>query len=134
MKSRKMYFQQSAAVAVGQAVCVAAMIGIFALLGKFDMSVLWGGIAGGVLAFANFFFMSLFANLAADKAEAQDVAGGQKLIQMSYMGRLLVLFAVLVFCARTEVFHLLALVLPLAFTRPILFVSESFHKKGGNCP
>lgn len=131
MDSRKYVLQQTALVAAGQAVCTAVMIGVFALIGRFDLSVLWGGIAGAVLATANFFFMSLFASAAADKAEAQDVAGGQKLIQLSYLGRLLVLFLALVLCAKSGVFNLIALVIPLVFTRPILTAAEFVKKKGG---
>ena len=132
MKSRKIVFQQTAMVAVGQAVCTAAMIAVFALIGKFDISVLLGGIAGALIAVANFFFMSLFADLAADKAEAQDITGGQKLIHLSYTGRMLALFLILFLCAKSGLFHVLALVIPLVFTRPILTVSELFKKKGGN--
>ncbi len=132
MDSRKFLFQQTLFVAAGQALCTAAMILVFALLGKYSTSVLLGGIAGALIATANFFFMSLFATLAADKAEAQDVAGGQKLIQLSYMGRMLGLFLVLVLCAKSSIFHLVALVIPLVFTRPILTVTELFKKKGGS--
>lgn len=132
MDTRKFLFQQTLFVAAGQALCSAAMILIFALLGKYSTSVLLGGIAGALIATSNYFFMSLFATLAADKAEAQDVAGGQKLIQLSYMGRMLGLFLVLVLCAKSGIFHLLALVIPLVFTRPILTVAELFKKKGGS--
>ena len=132
MESRKFVFRQTGILAAGQALCTAAMIGVFALIGKFDTSVLLGGIVGSLIATANFFFMSLFVTLAADKAEAQDVVGGQKLIQLSYMGRMLALFLILFLCAKSGKFHLLALVIPLVFTRPILTVSELFKKKGGN--
>ena len=132
MESRKFVFRQTGILAAGQALCTAAMIGVFALIGKFDTSVLLGGIVGSLIATANFFFMSLFATLAADKAEAQDVAGGQKLIQLSYMGRMLGLFLILFLCAKSGLFHVLALAIPLVFTRPILTVSELFKKKGGN--
>ena len=90
MESRNFVFRETAAVAIGQALCTAAMIGIFALLGKYDTTVLLGGIVGALISTANFFVMSFVVTLAADKAEAQDVAGGQKLIQLSYMIRLLV--------------------------------------------
>ena len=132
MESRKFVFRQTGILAAGQALCTAAMIGVFALIGKFDTSVLLGGIVGGLIATANFFFMSLFVTLAADKAEAQDVVGGQKLIQLSYMGRMLGMFLVLILCAKSGYFHVLALVLPLAFTRPILTIAEIFKKKGEN--
>lgn len=132
MESRKFVFRQTGRVAAGQAVCTAAMIGIFAIIGQFDVSVLLGGIAGALIATANFFFMSLFADIAADKAEAQDVAGGQKLIQLSYMGRMIALFLALFLCAKSGVFNIITLAIPLVFTRPILTFSELFHKKGGN--
>ena len=131
MESRKLVLRQTLFVAAGQVICTAAMIAVFAVLGKFDRSVLLGGIVGAVVATANFFFLSLFAVLAADKAEAQDVTGGQKLIQLSYMGRMLGLFLVLFLCAKSGLFHVLALAIPLVFTRPILTVSEFIQKKGG---
>lgn len=131
MDSHKSTFQETGIVALGQILCTGAMIGIFALLGKYDTSVLLGGIAGALIATANFFFMSLFANMAADKAEKQDVAGGQKLIQLSYMGRMAGLLVALILCAKSGYCHVLALAVPLVFTRPILTIAEFLKKKGG---
>ena len=88
------------------------------------------GLAGSVIATLNFFLMAMSVELAADKAEQQDVRGGQALISLSYGFRLIALFVILVVCAKTEIFHLLALVIPLAFTRPVLTVAEFFKKKG----
>jgi hypothetical protein len=127
-------YSDSLIVAVGQALCVAAMIGIFALVGQFKLTVLWGGLAGGFIATANFFLMTLYINKAADRAEAQDVAGGQKLIHLSYMGRMIGMFVALIVCAKSGLCHPLALIIPLAFTRPILTVSELLRKKGGTNP
>ena len=132
MKSKNTAFRETGPVAIGQLACTAAMVAVFALLRRFQLSVLLGGIAGAVIATANFFIMSFVANLAADKAEAQDVAGGQKLIQLSYMGRMIGLFVVLILCAKSGYFHPLALVIPLAFTRPILTLAELLKKKGEN--
>ena len=132
MTSKNTAFRETAPVLLGQLLCTAVMIGIFALAGKYQLSVLLGGLVGALIATANFFIMSFVANLAADKAEAQDVAGGQKMIQLSYMGRMLGMFLVLILCAKSGYFHVLALVLPLAFTRPILTIAEIFKKKGEN--
>ena len=132
MTSKNTAFRETAPVLLGQLLCTAVMIGIFALAGKFQLSVLLGGLVGALIAIANFFIMSFVANLAADKAEAQDVAGGQKMIQLSYTGRMLGMFLVLILCAQSGYFHVLALVLPLAFTRPILTIAEIFKKKGEN--
>lgn len=130
MDSRKIVYKETALIAAGQAVCVAVMFAVYALLGKLGGSVLLGGLVGGVLAVANFFLMAVGASLAADKAEAQDVSGGKKLVQTSMLLRYVLLFVILFACAKSGVFDLLALVLPLAFVRPILTFGEFFRKTG----
>ncbi len=130
MDSRKFILKETAIIGLGQAICVAAMIGIFALLGYFDRRVLIGGIAGGLLATLNFFFMAVGAGIAADKAQDQNVKGGQATIQMSYMLRLAVLFIVLFALVKSGLCNVITAVLPLAFTRPILTIGEFFRKSG----
>ena len=130
MESRKIVYRETGIVAIGVTVCTAVMMLVYALLGRFDLSVLWGGLTGSVLSICNFFLMALGTSLAADKAENQDVKGGSLLVRNSYMLRLLGLFVVLILCAKTEVFNLIALVLPLVFVRPTLTVVEFFRKKG----
>jgi hypothetical protein len=130
MDSKKIVFQETGIVALGVSICSAVMIGIFALLGNYDSSVLLGAIAGTLLSVGNFFFMAVGTSLAADKAEQQDVKGGQLLIRNSYMLRLVVLFAILFACAKSGMFNLFALVLPLVFVRPALTCAEFFRKKG----
>ena len=128
MDSRKFVIKETAMVAIGQAICVAAMVGIFALLGFYDRSVLLGGIFGGLLATLNFFFMAVGASLAADKAEKQDVKGGQALVQSSYMLRMVLLFVILFALVKSGLCNVIAVVLPLAFTRPIITLGEFFRK------
>ena len=130
MESRKIVYRETGIVAIGVAVCTAVMMLVFALLGRFDLSVLWGSLAGAVLSIGNFFFMAVGASLAADKAENQDVKGGSLLVRNSYMVRLLILLIVLIACAKSGVFNLIALVIPLLFVRPTLTVAEFFRKKG----
>ena len=130
MDSRKLVLKETAIILLGEAICVAAMIGIYALLGFYDTDVLLGGIAGAVIAAANFFFMAMMTQLAADRAENQDVEGGKKLLKASFPIRLLVLALVLIACGKSGFFNVLALVLPLVFVRPILMIAEFFRKKG----
>lgn len=130
MDPRKIVFQETAVVAVGEAICTAAMIGIFALMGYINTGVVLGAIVGMVLAIGNFLFMAIGASLAADKAQAQDVKGGQSLLQMSMLLRYAVLFVVLFACGRSGMFNLIALVLPLVFVRPTLTIAEFFRKPG----
>lgn len=128
--SRKFVLKETGIVALGQAVCVGFMIGIFALLGKFDTSVWLGGIAGGVLAVANFFFMAIAASVASEKAVNQDVKGGQLTMRLSYIVRLAVIFVILFALVKSGVCNVITAVLPLAFTRFVLFVAEFFRKSG----
>jgi len=132
MDSRKFVLKQTAMIAIGQALCVAAMIGIYALLGQFNMAVLWGSLVGGVLAIANFFLMAVGAMRAADKAQQQDVKGGQATIKSSMLLRLALMALVLVAFSISGICNVLAMLLPLAFTRPILTLLDFFGKAGGD--
>lgn len=134
MQSRKIVFTQTAVVLVGQVICVAAMFGIYALLGYFSQKVLFGGIAGLVLATLNFFFMAVGTSIAADKAQAQNVKGGKAVLQLSMLVRYAVLFVVLFAFGKSGLCDLIALVLPLVFVRPILTFGEFFTKKGDEKP
>ena len=132
MDSKKTIWQDTAVVAIGQAIGAAALVAVFALLGYFDLKVLLGAVAGALLAIGNYFLMYFLASKAADKAEQeQDVVGGQKLIQLSYMGRMIGLLILLVLLAKSAWCNVIALALPLAFTRPILNIHELILKKGG---
>ena len=126
--SRKFILRKTAVVAIGQALCVAVMIGIFALLGYYDRSVLLGGILGGVIAIGNFFAMAVCADLAADRAEKGNVQSGQALIKVSYFGRIAVLAVLLFALVKSGLCHVIAAVVPLIFNRPILTLSEFFRK------
>ena len=129
-ESRKLVLKETALIAIGEAICVALMCLVYVLIGKFQLSVLLGGLIGLLVATGNFFALAVVATLAADKAEAGDPTTGQKLMRSSYPIRLLVMAGVLIMCAKSGVFDVIALVLPLIFVRPILTVAEFFRKKG----
>ena len=128
MDSRKIVFKETSLVAIGQILCCAAMVGVFALLGKYDSSVLIGTIAGCVIAILNFFFMAVAVSLAADKAAQQNVKGGEALVRISYFVRMIVLFIVLYALVKSGLCNVITAVLPLVFTRPILTICEFFRK------
>lgn len=128
--SGKLVLAETAKVAIGQGICVGLMFAAYALLGSFSLAVLLGGFAGAMLALGHFCILARLAALAADKAEAGDAEGGKKLMKGSYPLRLLALGTILVFCARSGAFDVLALGLPLVFMRPILTLTDFFRKKG----
>ncbi len=129
MDSRKIVFHETAIVAAGVVILSAAMVGVFALLGYFQMNVLWGALGGCAVTIANYFFMAVTVTLAADKAKAGDPKQAQKMVQVSSTVRLLVM-AVLLFVGIKLGANVLALVLPLVFERPVLMLSDFFRKKG----
>lgn len=132
MDVRKEILRQTGIVTLGEALGVAAMMGIFALLGKFDMGVFWGGIVGGLVAIANFFVMAIGVNIAADKAQNQDVKGGQAAIKGSYALRMLIMAVVLFAFAKSGICNVIALVVPLVFVRFTLTLWEFFRRKPGD--
>lgn len=130
MDSKKIVYRETGIVAIGETICTCLMLGIYALLHKFSLHVLLGVIAGWVLAVGNFLFMAIIVSLAADRAEKQDVEGGQKLLQSSYPIRIIALGALLLVCALSGYFDVLAMAIPLLFVRPIITIAEFFRKKG----
>ena len=131
-QSRKEVLKQTGVIAIGQAVGTAVMIGVYLLLRKFNITVVWGALLGNLLAVGNFFFMAIIATLAADRAKNQDVEGGQKLMKASYPIRLLLLAGLLVLCAWAgkEWIDLVALVLPWTFVHLTALGLGCFRKKG----
>ncbi len=131
MDIRKEVLRQTGIVALGEAAGVAAMVGVFALLGNFDMRVVWGGLVGGLVAIGNFLAMAIGVNIAADKAQKQNVSGGQATIKSSYLLRMIIMALVLFAFARSGLCNVVALVVPLVFVRITLTVWEFFRRKPG---
>ena len=102
METRKIVLHETGIIAIGECIGVAAMFAIFALLGRFDRSVVLGGLIGAVLTILNFFLMAVNANSAADKAVNQDVDTPLEQDDM----------------------------IPLLFVRPTITIAEFFRKSG----
>lgn len=131
MNTRKFILRETALLAAAQFVCVAAMVGVFALLGYFSYKVILGGVLGMLLAVGNFFFMAIASNAAADKATDDDgVKTGKALVKTSYGTRMLIIGILLFLFAKSGHCNVLALVCPLFFTFPCIMVIEFFRKTG----
>ena len=130
MDSRKIVIKEAVTVAVGELLLSAIMVGVFAALGYFRLTVLWGALAGCAVMIANYFFMSVTVSLATEKAAKGDVQKAQKMIQQSASIRLLVMGVALVVFLKLGA-NPLALLLPMLFARPILTLWGFFAKKEG---
>ena len=132
-------------IAAGTAVLSAVMLAVFALLGKFDITVLLGALLGSAAAIGNFFLLGLSVQKAAEtmngvqlpsyeEAEAE-LEDGQELpapdapeltqakrsMQASYTGRLFLLAVVGILGLTLPCFHAVATVVPFLFPRLIIF-------------
>ncbi len=122
--------KETGVVLAGEAVCIALMLGVFALLGRLDRPVWVGAAVGLILAAGNFFMMAVSAGSASERAAAQDVKGGKQLMRSSYMLRMGAIAVVLFVLVKAGVCNAIAAILPLLFVRWILTVAEVFRKKG----
>ena len=129
MDSRKLILKQTGIVSAGMLIMSGIMLLVFWGLDKFSLPVLWGAVAGCAIVIVNFFFMSVTISLAADKAQGGDPQQGQKMIQLSSTVRLVCMGIAMVLCIKLGA-NVLSLVLPLAFLRPVIMITEFFGKKG----
>ncbi len=130
MNTRKFIVRETLLLAAGELICSAVMLGLFALLGYFDGKAVLGAVFGSVIAVGNFFFMAIMGDAAADRAAEQEVKQGKAMIRTSYSVRLIVMAVLLLALAKSGTCNLLALVIPLFFTFPVLTVIEFFRKSG----
>ena len=128
MDSRKAVMKELVSVTVGVLVCSAIMVGVFALLDQFSLRVVISALAGSLIIILNYFFLAVTVSLAADKAQQGKTEEAKKMIRLSPMVRLAVM-AVALFIGIKAGGHVIALVLPLVFLRPVLMLAEFFRKK-----
>ena len=67
MNNRKYILSQTLTVLIGEVVLSALMVGVFAILGYFDISVVLGAAAGAVIATLNHLILMLGVLAASDK-------------------------------------------------------------------
>lgn len=135
MQKHRDILRQVARLTIATSVCVAAMLGVYALLGNLDSSVLLGAVIGLVLAVGNFFFLSVTVSNALDRAaRGQNPQRAQLSIQASGVIRLLVLAGIYILLFRSRLCDPLAALLPLLFAQVALKLVEFFWNddKGGD--
>lgn len=130
MNSRTFILQETFFLLLGELLCSAMIVGIYALLDLLEPGVIWGVLVGTVLGTGNFFMLGVSADAAASKAQEQNVKGGKTLMRLSYQFRLIVLFVILFAFAKSGLCNPLAMALPLLLFRPILMVIEFLRKPG----
>lgn len=133
MKPDSAVRRETARVAAGVFALVAAMLLIYAIIGKFSPPVLLGGVYTGLLTVANFFIMGMtvqgIANRAAEKERSeQEIADltieMKNRMKLSYNMRMIALFALLVLGIVVFKFDPLATILPVVFPTVVVRVLQ----------
>ena len=85
MKIQEATKRETLHIAAGTLAFSAVMNGVFALLGRWDLTVLWGTLLGGGFAVLNFFLLGLTVQkMAGDPNEKK----GKLVLQLSYSLRI----------------------------------------------
>lgn len=131
MNDKKQTLRDILIVSVGELICLGLIYGAFALLHRLDGKVLLGGALGALTAILNYFLLAVSVFSAADRAAAGDPARGKRILSLSMAGRFLLMVAVLVVGAKSGACNVIAMVIPLALFRSIIFIGEFFRRKDG---
>ena len=141
--------QETKRIAGGTLILTAAMLIVFALLGRMDYTVVLGALLGAAYAVGNFFLLALSVQMAAEKMngshpaplpepeegeepteaplspEAQEA---RKKMQLSYTGRMLLLIVVAIVAIKAPCFNAIAALIPMLFPRIIIFINGIIMK------
>ena len=133
MKPDSAVRRETARVAAGVFALVAVMLIVYAIVGKFSVPVLLGGIYTGLLTVINFFIMGLTVQGVTDRA-AEKERSEQELadltiemknrMKLSYNMRMIGLLALLVVGLAVFKFDPLATILPVVFPTIVIRVLQ----------
>lgn len=129
MRKHQDILRQSGQLAVAVALCIAAMLAVYALAGYYTTKVLVGALIGFVLAMGNFLALCITVSNALDRAaNGGSPQKAQLEIQTSSVVRpvVLVIFYILIF--RAKLCDPVAAILPLLFAQVSLKLIEFFRK------
>ena len=121
-------------IGLGTLVLSAVMNLVFLLIGKWDLTVLWGTLLGGGFAVLNFFLLGLTVQ---KMASQQSDKKGKLVLQLSYSLRMLATLLVVVLAIKLDCFSWVAAVIPLLFPRLTILGMQLFgmykpdKKEGG---
>lgn len=131
MKISRAVLKETGHIALGVFLGSAVMVGVFALLKRFDYTVVLGALLGSVFSILNFLLMGLTVQKAMDDPERAKL-----LVQRSYSRRLLMMAVVMIVGFAAPCFHVVAVVIPFLLPRVTIFVMQMLglykpQKEGG---
>ena len=125
MQKHRDVLQQASRLAVAVALCIAAMLAVYALTGHFTNAVLLGALIGFVMAMGNFLSLSITVSNAMNRAGSPQKA--QLEIQTSSVVRPVILVIIYILLFRAELCDPLAAILPLLFAQVCIKLIDFFR-------
>lgn len=140
-------YREACVVIVGEIIISLLMVGIYLLIGAFDMSVVYGALLGSAVTVANLFALSFLVNRAvakymrlrgekemSDEEAAAFAAEHGRSVQLAARGSYIVRTVMMVGALAlafilSDMFDVVATLIPLIAYRPIIFVSEIIRMK-----
>ena len=117
--------RETAYIAVWVLILSILMESVFLVIGKWDLTVLYGNLLSGTLSILNFFLMGLTVQKAVKKEEKQ----AKSVMKLSMLLRLLLVFAAAALGALLPCFNVITSLLPLFFPRLAIAFHSFFDKK-----
>ena len=127
-ESNKITFRTQLPVFLAQILLCGLMVGVYAIIGYLDKTVVFGALLGLAASALNYAAM-IFSLLRAEKSE--DPKKGQLKAQGFLVLRMLLLLAVLIVALKFGPFDPLATLLPLVLMRLAIFLGGLVIKRGG---
>ena len=125
MNTQSVTVKETLKIAIGEIIVLILMFAVFALLGRFDTSVVFGGLLGAAANILYFIFICIGVNSA---VKENDEKRQKQSLTISYYLRLIVLGVLIAVGLKLDCFHNIAVIVPVLMTRPILTAAEILGK------
>ena len=125
MKTQSAAVKETVKIVIGELIVLVLMAAVFFLVGRFDLTVVWGGLLGAAANILYFVFICIGVNSAVNETEPKRQ---KQSLTISYYVRLLILGVIIAVGLKFDCFNNIAVIVPVLMTRPILTVAEIIGK------
>lgn len=133
MKLQKAVVDETRRVAVGSAICTVIMLIVFAVIKKFDYTVILGALLGYITAVGNFLWMAMAVQKAAEDkpGETDDEREGRirRTVKLSYTQRRMFQGVMIVIALVAPPINWIAMVIELVFPTVTIYARQLLLKK-----
>lgn len=110
---------------MGDFILGAAMVLVFAVIGKFSLSVLWGALLGNAFVAASF----LWLGFSVERNIAKDPKNARARVSATYTLRLLAAAAMVFIAIKVNIFNAAAAIIPLFYQRFVIMAVGFYSNK-----